>query len=80
MSTTDFRSRMKLHMTKQDPFVDLSIQLNKVDVDCVDSQIRYTIKKAVINMDLQLLQRIAYEVRCEEMGIYPDNWKLYPED
>jgi len=45
-----------------------------------DKQIRRTIIKSVEEMDLQLLQRIAYEVRCEEMGIYPDNWKLYPED
>jgi len=27
-----------------------------------------------------LLKRIVYEVRCEEMGILPDGWKLYPED
>jgi myo-inositol catabolism protein IolC len=45
-----------------------------------DKQIRRTIIKSVEEMDLQLLQRIAYEVRCEEMGIYPDNWKLYPEN
>ena len=45
-----------------------------------DKQIRHTIIKSVEEMDLQLLQRIAYEVRCEEMGIYPDNWNLYPED
>jgi hypothetical protein len=31
-------------------------------------------------MDLRLLQRIAYEVRCEELGILPDGWKLYPEN
>jgi myo-inositol catabolism protein IolC len=34
-----------------------------------DAQIRRTI-----------LKRIVYEVRCEEMGIRPDGWKLYPED
>jgi hypothetical protein len=45
-----------------------------------DKQIRRTIIKSVEEMDLQLLQRIAYEVRCEEMGIYPDNWKLYSEN
>jgi len=43
-------------------------------------QIRRSILKAVESMDLQTLQRIAYEVRCEEMGIYPDAWKLYPEN
>jgi hypothetical protein len=45
-----------------------------------DAQIRRSIKKAVESMDLQLLKRIAYECRCEEMGIYPDTWNLYPED
>jgi hypothetical protein len=45
-----------------------------------DKQIRRSILKAVESMDLRLLQRIAYEVRCEEMGIYPDGWKLYPEN
>jgi hypothetical protein len=43
-----------------------------------DAQIRHTIRKAVMNMDLRLLQRIAYEVRCEEMGIHPDTWQLFP--
>jgi len=43
-----------------------------------DAQIRHTLRKAVMNMDLRLLQRIAYEVRCEEMGISPDSWQLYP--
>lgn len=45
-----------------------------------DKQIRRSIVKSVEDMDLRLLQRIAYEVRCEEMGIYPDGWKLYSED
>jgi len=45
-----------------------------------DSQIRRSIIKKVESMDLRLLQRIAYEVRCEEMGIHPDGWKLYPEE
>jgi hypothetical protein len=45
-----------------------------------DQQIRRSIQKSVEQMDLRLLQRIAYEVRCEELGIRPDSWKLYPED
>jgi hypothetical protein len=45
-----------------------------------DAQIRRTIIKSVNDMDLRLLQRIAYEVRCEELGILPDGWKLYPEN
>jgi hypothetical protein len=45
------------------------------------AQIRRTIQKKIENeMPLQLLKRIVYEVRCEEMGILPDDWKLYPED
>jgi hypothetical protein len=43
-----------------------------------DAQIRHTIRMAVLDMDLRLLQRIAYEVRCEEMGINPDAWQLFP--
>jgi hypothetical protein len=46
-----------------------------------DQQIRRTIQKKIENeMPLQLLKRIVYEVRCEEMGIQPDAWKFYPED
>jgi hypothetical protein len=46
-----------------------------------DAQIRRTIQKKIENeMPLQLLKRIVYEVRCEEMGIRPDDWKLYSED
>jgi len=45
-----------------------------------DKQIRRSIIREVESMDLRLLQRIAYEVRCEELGLYPDSWKLFPED
>jgi hypothetical protein len=55
-------------------------ELSMVTDTVQDKQIRRSILKAVESMDLRLLQRIAYEVRCEEMGIYPDGWKLYPED
>jgi hypothetical protein len=44
-----------------------------------DKQIRRTIQQ-VENMDLRLLQRIAYEVRCEELGLYADGWKLFPDN
>jgi hypothetical protein len=45
-----------------------------------DKQIRRSIIQSVKDMDLRLLQRIAYEVRCEELGLYADGWKLYPEE
>jgi myo-inositol catabolism protein IolC len=45
-----------------------------------NKQIRRSIIQSVEEMDLRLLHRIVYEVRCEEMGILPDGWKLYPED
>lgn len=45
-----------------------------------DKQIRRSIIKSIEQMDLQLLQRIAYEVRCEELGIRCDTWKLYPDE
>ena len=43
-----------------------------------DAQIRHYIRKAVMSMDLRMLQRIAYEVRCEEMCIHQDTWSLFP--
>ena len=45
-----------------------------------DMQIRRSIQKAVDAMDLRLLQRIAYECRCEELGLHADSWKLYLEE
>ena len=46
-----------------------------------DAQLRRTIQKTIEQeMPLRLLERIVYEVRCEEMGIRPDGWKLYPEE
>jgi len=51
-----------------------------VDETVQDAQIRRAIIRKVEEMNLQQLQRIAYEVRCEEMGILPDIWKLFPED
>ena len=45
-----------------------------------DKQIRRSIIQSVENMDLRLLQRICYETKCEELGVYPDSWNLYPED
>ena len=46
-----------------------------------DAQLRRTIQKTIEQeMPLRLLKRIVYEVRCEEMGIHPDGWKLYSED
>lgn len=45
-----------------------------------DKQIRRCIQSKVEDMSLRLLQRIAYECRCEELGIRPDSWKLYSED
>jgi hypothetical protein len=46
-----------------------------------DAQLRRTIQKKIENeMSLQLLKRIVYECRCEELGIRPDGWKLYPDE
>ena len=39
----------------------------------IDSQIRRTIIKSIETYDIGLLKRIAYEVRCEEMGLIPDS-------
>ena len=37
-----------------------------------DKQLRRTILKSIEEMDIEMLKRIAYECRCEEFGIYPD--------
>ena len=41
--------------------------------DTQTAQIRRTILKSVESYDIETLKRIAYECRCEEMGVYPDN-------
>jgi len=40
--------------------------------DTVLRELRQTILEEVEDMDIELLKRIAYEWRCEENGIYPD--------
>jgi hypothetical protein len=45
-----------------------------------DKQIRRSIIQSVENMDLQLLHRIAYMYRCEQLGLHADGWKLYPDE
>ena len=47
--------------------------------DTQTAQLRRTIINSADNYDLQLLKRIAYECRCEEMGINPDSKFLYTD-
>ena len=44
--------------------------------DTIDLQLRRSILKSIEEMDIEQLKRIAYECRCEEMGLYPDNTYL----
>ena len=44
--------------------------------DTQTAQLRRTILKSVEDMPIELLKRIAYECRCEEMGLFPDNTYL----
>ena len=44
--------------------------------DTIDLQLRRSILKSIEEMDIEQLKRIAYEVRCEEMGLFPDNTYL----
>ena len=39
----------------------------------IDAQLRRTIINRIENYDIVDLKRIAYEVRCEEMGLFPDS-------
>lgn len=41
-----------------------------------DRQLRRTILKSIESYDIEDLKRIAYECRCEEMGLLPDNTYL----
>ena len=68
-------------MTPKTPYNKKVIKETPMVTDTVqDKQIRRSIIKSVEDMDLRLLQRIAYEVRCEELGLHADGWKLYPEE
>ena len=44
--------------------------------DTIDLQLRRSILKSIEEMDIEQLKRIAYECRCEEMGLFPDNTYL----
>ena len=44
--------------------------------DTIDLQLRRTILKSIEEMDIEQLKRIAYECRCEETGLLPDNTYL----
>jgi hypothetical protein len=39
-------------------------------------ELRQDILEEIEDMDMEMLKRIAYECRCEEMCIYPDNTYL----
>ena len=41
--------------------------------DATTRELRLNILDEIEDMDIELLKRIAYECRCEENGIYPDN-------
>jgi hypothetical protein len=45
-----------------------------------DAGIRRSIIQSVDAMDLQLLHRIAYVYRCEQLDVRPDGWKLFPDN
>ena len=47
--------------------------------DTQTAQLRRTIANSINNYDLQLLKRIAYECRCEQMGITIDGKFLYTD-
>ena len=68
-------------MTPKTPYNKKVIKETPMVTDTVqDKQIRRSIIQSVKDMDLRLLKRICYETKCEELGVYPDSWNLYPED
>jgi len=40
-------------------------------------ELRQTILEEIEDMDIEMLKRIAYECRCEENGIYPDQTYIH---
>ena len=49
-------------------YIDREIPMNDTELQ----ELRQTILEEIEDMDIELLKRIAYECRCEEYGIYPD--------
>ena len=47
--------------------------LDQMTDDTITAQLRRTILNKIESYEIEDLKRIAYEVRCEEMGIYPDS-------
>ena len=48
--------------------IDREIPMNDTELQ----ELRQDILEEIEDMDIELLKRIAYECRCEENGIYPD--------
>ena len=44
--------------------------------DTIMAELRSNILEEIEDMDIEFLKRIAYECRCEENGIYPDQTYL----
>ena len=44
--------------------------------DTIIAELRSNILEEIEDMDIEFLKRIAYECRCEENGIYPDQTYL----
>lgn len=44
--------------------------------DATTREMRLNILEEIEDMDIEFLKRIAYECRCEENGIYPDQTYL----
>ena len=55
--------------------MDYNKDINRGDPmdDATTRELRLNILDEIEDMDIELLKRIAYECRCEENGIYPDN-------
>jgi len=63
--TTERRGAVLLTYNKS---IDREIPMNDTELQ----ELRQDILEEVEGMDIEMLKRIAYECRCEERGIYPD--------
>jgi len=62
------RSHSHPHILPYNKDIDRETPMNDTELQ----ELRQDILEEIEDMDIEMLKRIAYECRCEENGIYPD--------
>jgi hypothetical protein len=63
-----YRPHSHPHILPYNKDIDREIPMNDTELQ----ELRLDILEEIEDMDIEMLKRIAYECRCEENGIYPD--------